>query len=99
MLSETHYLIRSLQNGQYLVARPHGEIDRTGYLLLFHEHYEALSYLNTHGQDVANQFAVECLGKPQVRGLLDRWGFQGVGLVRDPLIPQIDFLRYDGMGN
>lgn len=94
MLSETHYLIRSKQTGQYLVARPQGELDRTGYLILFHEQYEALSYLNTHTPDLAQQFGVESITKLQIKGILDRWGFQGVGLVTDPLIPQIDFLSY-----
>lgn len=93
MFSQTYYLLRSKKDGQYLVARPRsgGEND-AGYLLLYKEHYDALSYLNKHGAEVANRFGVELISGTQVKGLLQRWGFQGVGIVEDPLIPQIQFL-------
>ena len=96
MLSQIHYLLRSKIDGQYLAAHvetSEGEAE-VGYLLMFKEDFEALSYLNTHGKDVANRFAVESVSGTQLKGLLQRWGFNGVGLVQDPLIPQIQFLTY-----
>ncbi|MDY7013468.1 MAG: hypothetical protein SVX43_07650 [Cyanobacteriota bacterium] len=93
MFSQTHYLVRSKQDGQYLVARPRSDgQNETGFLLIFKEHYEALSYLNQHGAEVADRFGVESIAGTQLKGLLQRWGFQGVGLVEDPLVPQIQFL-------
>ena len=91
MLSQVHYLIRSKTDGSYLVAHPNTD-DTSGYLLLFREHSEALSYLNTHGFDIAHQFAVESLASTQLGALLKRWGFTGVGIVQDPLLPHIQFL-------
>ncbi|MGH2415166.1 MAG: hypothetical protein ACRDEA_16035 [Microcystaceae cyanobacterium] len=97
MLSQVHYLIRSRIDGQYLVARLNtGESDtEANYLLIFREDFEALSYLNKHGADVANRFAVESIAATQLSGLLQRWGFKGVGLVQDPLEPRIQFLSYE----
>lgn len=94
MLSQIHYLVRSKVDGQYLVARLNkdAEQETVSYLLLFKEHFEALSYLNTHGSDVSDRFIVESISATQLKGLLQRWGFQGIGLVQDPLIPKIDFL-------
>lgn len=93
MLSQTHYLIRSKKDGRYLVARTqNGDEDSMGYLLMFREHFDALSYLNTHGSSVADRFGVESVSGTQLKGLLKRWGFQGLGLVEDPLVPQIKFL-------
>jgi hypothetical protein len=95
MLSQIYYLVRSQADGRYLVAhleqRPS---DDSGYLLLFGEYSEALSYLNTHGGDVAERFAVESLPSTQLGGLLKRWNFSGVGIVRDPLLPKIEFLSH-----
>jgi hypothetical protein len=99
-MSEIFYLIRSKADGQYLVARPRlasqkeGEAN-PGFLLLFKEHFDALSYLNTHGSDVATRFAVESMPGDQVGSVLKRWGFVGVGIVQDPLLPQIEFLQQD----
>ncbi|MFP4296327.1 MAG: hypothetical protein ACLFT0_00535 [Spirulinaceae cyanobacterium] len=95
MLSQTHYLIRSRQDGRYLVARTQNgseDSNSKGYLLMFREHFDALSYLNTHGSNVADRFGVESVSGTQLKGLLKRWGFQGLGLVEDPLVPQIKFL-------
>ncbi|MDB9312382.1 hypothetical protein PN462_04640 [Spirulina sp. CS-785/01] len=92
MLADLNYLLRSNQNGQYIVARPRGEQDRTGFLLLFSEQSEALSYVNTHAGEVRDRFTVEAVTKPQLRDILNRWKFQGVGRVKDPLIPDIEFL-------
>jgi hypothetical protein len=96
-MAETYYLVRSRADGQYLVAHPRAASgDRAsadaGFLLLFKEHYDALSYLNTHGKDVAHQFAVETVTNSQMESVLKRWGFVGVGVVQDPLLPKVDFL-------
>ena len=107
MLSQVFYLIRSRADGQYLVARTKAEPtqgdDRTGdtkpgdaqYLLVFKEHYDALSYINTHGADMADRFAVESIAGTQLGNLLKRWGFMGMGMVQDPLLPRIEFLQHD----
>lgn len=96
MLAEIHYLVRSKVDGQYLVARLKAEENEAtaSYLLLFQEHFEALSYLNTHGAGVASQFAVESIAATHLKSILQRWGFQGVGLVQEPLEPRIQFLSY-----
>lgn len=111
MLSQVFYLIRSKADGQYLVARTKAEPqrgdDRTGdtkpvdaraaaqYLLVFKEHYDALSYINTHGANVADRFAVESIAGTQLGNLLKRWGFTGMGMVQDPLLPRIEFLQHE----
>ena len=98
MLSQTFYLVRSRADGQYLVARTKPNADApsdSGYLLMFKEHADALSYLNTHGGEVAHRFSVESIPGTQLKSLIKRWGFIGVGMVQDPLIPQIDFLLQD----
>jgi hypothetical protein len=97
MLSQTHYLIRSRVDGQYLVARLRTDESPTeaSYLLLFKEDYDALSYLNTHGASIAERFSVESIPATQLKSLMQRWGFKGIGLVGDPLEPQIQFLTYE----
>ncbi|WP_066381384.1 MULTISPECIES: hypothetical protein [unclassified Anabaena] len=92
MLSEVYYLVRSKADGRYLTARP-GE-ETSGYLLLFRENFDALTYLNTHAAEVANRFAVESIPGTQLGSLLQRWGFTGVGVVTDPLLPKVDFLQH-----
>jgi hypothetical protein len=91
MLSQVYYLVRSKADGSYLAARPNSE--GLGYLLLFREHFDALSYLNTHAGELASRFSVESLPGTQLGSLLKRWGFSGVGIVNDPLIPNIEFLQ------
>ena len=95
MFSQIYYLILSRADGRYLVAQPNTGDDSAGtsYLLMFREHFDALSYLNTHGSDVADRFAVESVSGTQLKNLLTRWGFTGVGIVQDPLVPQIEFLE------
>ncbi|MDJ0725652.1 MAG: hypothetical protein QNJ38_11115 [Prochloraceae cyanobacterium] len=98
MLASIHYLIRSKQDGQYLVARVKNspeEAKPARYLLIFTEQYDALSYLNAHAKQMSDRFAVESLAGTQLKTLLKRWGFEGVGLVRDPLVPEIDFMLKD----
>jgi len=94
MISSTHYLVRSRADGRYVAARVSGEGEtEKNYLLTFREDYDARSYLNTHSsEDLAKEFAVESVSAIQLKGVLQRWGFQGIGLVEDPLIPRIQFL-------
>lgn len=93
MLSSIHYLVRSKLDGQYLVARikpNQGENSKT-YLLVFKEDFDALSYLNAHSIDLAPKFVVESLPTNQLKALLQRWGYEGIGLVNDPVEPRIEF--------
>ncbi|MBW4648646.1 MAG: hypothetical protein KME06_08080 [Kastovskya adunca ATA6-11-RM4] len=93
-MSEVYYLLLSRADGRYLAAQVNSDRESSSaYLLMFREHFEALSYLNTHGADLANRFAVETISKNQLKALLQRWGFTGVGIVQDPLIPTIEFLK------
>lgn len=101
MFSQVFYLIRAKADGQYLMARPLQTEEREGrstteqtYLILFKEHFDALTYLNTHGADLVDQFAVESMPGGQLGSVIKRWGFTGIGLVEDPLLPQIEFLQY-----
>ena len=95
MLSTISYVIRSQQDGKHLTARVSQNDNRqqVSYLLLFKADYEALSYINTHGKDVRDRLGVESLSASQLKSLLNRWGYQGIGLVQDPLIPEISFLQ------
>ncbi len=91
MLSETYYLIRSKADGRYLAARPNQD-DASTFVLLFRENFDALSYINTHAGDLANRLGVETVSGTQLKTVLQRWSFNGVGMVTDPLLPKIEFL-------
>ena len=97
MLSQINYLIRSKKDGKYLAARVQGENDRfeVSYLLLFTEDHQALSYINTHGKSMRDRLTVELVSPTQVKNLLQRWDYKGIGLVTDPLIPEIKFMSYN----
>lgn len=105
MYSHSYYLLRSKVDGQYLVARPRPAASPPAspeatpapaqFLMVFAADHEALSYVNAHAPDLANQFAIETVSPPQLRQVLDRWGYTGIGLVRDALVPQVDFLLRD----
>ena len=88
MLSEVYYLLRSRVDGKYLVAKPDPNQVESTYLLMFREDFDALSYLNTHGADVAGRFAVESITGNQLKNLLQRWGFKGVGHCSRPHNPK-----------
>ncbi|MGK7947386.1 MAG: hypothetical protein AB4368_00915 [Xenococcaceae cyanobacterium] len=94
MLSQANYLIRSKIDGKYLVARlqPEKQQKEANYLLLFREDYEALSYINTHGANLRDRLTVESVSSVQLKSILQRWGYEGIGLVEDPLVPQIKFM-------
>ncbi len=94
MLSQFNYLIRSQKDGKYLVARIQAEnsAETANYLLVFKEDYEALSYINTHGKEMSSRLNVESVSATQLKSILQRWGYQGVGYVEDPLIPEIKFM-------
>jgi hypothetical protein len=90
MLSEFYYVVRSQTSGEYLVAHP--AVDTAdGFLLLFAADYDALSYVNAHGSGRGG--AVEMISSTALPTTLKRWELQGVGIVQDPLIPQVQFLR------
>ena len=76
MFSEIYYIVRSQADCRYLLAHPNPE--NSGYLLLFRENFDALSYLNTNAGELANRFAVESIPGTQLGNLLKRWGFSGV---------------------
>lgn len=93
MLNQIYYIIRSKQDGKYLVANiENKEGKNCSYLLVFKEDFEPLSYLNIHGQEYSHHFAVESIAYPQLKGIMQRWGFTGIGIVEDYLIPTIKFL-------
>lgn len=95
MYSNVYYLLRSQQDGKHLAARPEGpESDRT-FLLIFQADHEALSYLSTHAPDLRTRFAVESVPAYQLKGMLSRWGFAGIGLVSDPTPPKVEFMQRD----
>lgn len=91
MLSDIYYLIRSKADGRYVSGRPNPD-SAESYLLLFSEHFDALSYLNQHAAELANKFSVESISGSQIKQILQRWSLTGIGIIKDPLIPQIEFM-------
>jgi len=92
MFAQTYYLVRSRSDGQYLVAHLKQDEASQGFLLLFREHFEALTYLNTHGKDIADRFSVESVPGSQLESVMKRWNFTGIGIVQDPILPKVEFL-------
>ncbi len=97
MFSQAYYLIRSRIDGSYLAAYPKLSDDEArspanGYVLLFQEQYDALGYLNKFAVGMVDRFTTESISGSQISSLLDRWGYKGFGVVKDPLIPTIEFL-------
>jgi hypothetical protein len=99
MVSQLYYVLRSRADGQYLAARPTNEAvdpDKpppAGFLLVFTADYDALSYLNAHAPDLSDKFAVEAVTPSGLKPLMGRWNFQGMGMVQDPRIPQVEFFK------
>lgn len=93
MLLQTNYLIRSKKDGKYLVARlPDKSGLEVSYLLVFEQDYDALSYINSHGKEYREQLTVETASPTQLKALMQRWDYHGFGIVKDPLIPDIQFV-------
>ncbi len=93
MLLQINYLIRSQQDGKYLVARiPNQSGVETSYLLIFHRDYDAMSYINTHGREFSDRLTVETASPIQLKGLMQRWDYDGFAIVKDPLLPEIEFM-------
>jgi hypothetical protein len=92
MLSQFYYVVRSQTSGEYLVAHPVADT-ADGFLLLFAADYDALSYVNAHGSGRGS--AVEMMAATALPATLKRWELQGVGIVQDPLIPRVQFLRIE----
>lgn len=97
MFSQTYYLIRSRIDGSYLAAYPKLKEDEArspanGFVLLFQEQFDALGYLNKYAGEMSDRFVTESIIGSQMTSLLDRWGYKGFGIVKDPLIPTIEFL-------
>lgn len=97
MFSQTYYLVRSRIDGSYLAAYPDRRDDeprspQIGYILVFQEHFDALSYLNKYAGSLSDRFSVESLPGSQISPVLKRWGYKGVGMVRDPLLPKVEFM-------
>jgi len=65
----------------------------SGFLIVFQEHADGLTYLNTHAPELAGEFAVESLTQSQLMQLMQRWQFSGLGLVSDPLLPRVQFMQ------
>ncbi|HSM81100.1 MAG TPA: hypothetical protein VLS96_05415 [Nodosilinea sp.] len=94
MVSQLYYVLRSRVDGSYLVAHPRGpEGERTGFLLVFSADYDALSYLNAHAPDLSDKFAVETVTASSLKPLISRWSFEGLGMVSEPRLPQVDFFN------
>lgn len=90
MVTQIYYLLRSRQDGSYLAARPADE-EGSGYLLVFNADYDALSYLNAHAPDLANNFSVESLPPSRLSPVLERWSYRGIGVVEEPRQPRVEF--------
>lgn len=96
MFSKTFYILRSKQDGKYLVANIGNEDKETkSYLLVFQENFDALGYINYHTPQYQDLFSVESVSSSQLKLLLSRWGFFGIGIVEDILIPNIRFCTID----
>ncbi|MBL1209710.1 hypothetical protein [Geminocystis sp. GBBB08] len=96
MFSEVFYLLRSKQDGKYLVANIENKIhEKESFLFVFQENFDALGYINHHSPEYKDLFIVESLSFSQLKLLLSRWGFSGIGIVEDILIPKIKFCKIE----
>lgn len=98
-MTQLYYILRSRLDGSYLAARLQtgdqapDQPPPAGFLLVFTADYDALSYLNAHAPDLSDRFAVETVTSASLKPLMGRWNFQGMGLVQDPRIPQVEFFK------
>ena len=98
MVSQLYYVLRSRVDGQYLAARPRANAAQdpdqppaAGYLLVFTADYEALSYINVHAPELSDKFGVEPVMATNLKSLMARWKFQGLGMVQDARLPEVEF--------
>jgi hypothetical protein len=98
MLSTVYYLVRSKVDGKYLAANPKPDSTER-YILIFRENFDALGYLNKYAGELKEKLAVESITLTQLKGVMQRWGYTGVGLVEDPLLPKVEFLSQVKFGN
>jgi hypothetical protein len=92
VLSQTYFVVRSQTSGEYLVAHP-SQDSAAGFLLVFTTDYDALSYLNAHAPSSKGDGRVESIASTVLRSTLARWQLTGIGVVSDPLVPQVEFFR------
>lgn len=96
-MSQLYYLLCSRADGRYLAARPRAKEGASpptaGFLLVFKTDYDALSYLSAHAPELSDRFVVETVVSSQLKPLLSRWAFQGLGMVHDPRLPDIEFFN------
>ncbi|MBE9039506.1 hypothetical protein IQ235_01685 [Oscillatoriales cyanobacterium LEGE 11467] len=92
MISQVYYLVRSKVDGKYLAAHPNPDLPER-YLLVFQENFDARSYLNKYGGDMKEKLTIESITPIQLKSIIERWSFSGVGVVKDPLLPNVEFLR------
>ena len=93
MLLQINYLVRSKRDGKYLVAKvPEADSVAAGYLLVFQQDYDAMSYINAHGREFSDRLMIESVSPVQLKSLMQRWGYSGLAIVTDPLLPDIQFV-------
>ncbi len=96
MFSQIYYLLRAKKDGKYLVAnQANQEGNKQRYLLVFSQDFEALSYLNAHSPEYVKEFSIESVSSQQLKLIIARWGFFGLAMVEDSLIPKVKFLTSD----
>jgi hypothetical protein len=96
MFSQVYYLLRAKKDGKYLVAHQTNQAGKKqSYLLIFTQDFEALSYLNNHAPEYVKEFCLESASHQQLKLIIARWGFSGLAMVEDSLIPQVNFLSSD----
>jgi hypothetical protein len=60
---------------------------------VFTADYDALSYINAHAPELRDKFGVETVMASNLKGLMERWNFQGLGMVNEPRLPEVDFFN------
>ena len=104
MQTTIYYVLRSRKDGSYLAAQVNADKSSSsddqsqamsvGYLMLFREYADGLSYLNAHAPDLAANFAVESVSQSQLKTVMQRWSFEGIGVVEDPWLPKVQFMTH-----
>jgi hypothetical protein len=92
-MTNFYTVLRARADGSYLTAQPQAN---QRYLLLFTEATDGLIYLSTHAPDLRDQFGTETISESQLNALMQRWGFHGFALVKDPMLPTVEFLIRKG---